>query len=257
MSGSELQEVWIGKGQIVSRPVGPASEKITDRQLLQKHELVKIEIGPDGTTIRWVMFAANWTSLYFAKEWIGQFMGPFTLCFFNSGWFEEPFEDVAAARERIESLITKSDIRFSSRTYTRSFDPANYKMPTLLQSMWDNGAIPENHAVHCTIDTERHLTQVEHVGKDSALASVWGISPVTYPCLSGHSYDRIVSECYYEVVKTGRPFYDHVLAAMVHPGGEVRWFGYHRLVFPNSQKAGNLPQVTVACEGARVDIPIL
>ncbi len=257
MASLEIQELWIGKGQLVARPIGPVGEKVTDRQLLQKHELVKIEMGPDGMTIRWVMFAANWTSLYFAMQWIRPFTGPFTLCFFNSGWFEESFEESKDACSRIEKLIAKSDIRFSARTYTKAFDPAGRKLPTLLQSMWDSGVISENNAVHCAIDAERRLTQVEHVGSDSALAKVWGISPVSYPCLSGHSYDRIVSECYYEVVKTGKPVYDHVLAAMVHPGGEVRWFGYHRLVFPNSLKVGNLPQVTVACEVAKVDIPIL
>ena len=257
MAGAAIQEVWIGNGQLVSRPLGPSGEKITDRQLLQKHELVKIEIGPDGTTIRWVMFAANWTSLYFAMEWIGPFMGPFTLRFFNSGWFEETYEQTEDVRQRITKLISKSDIRFSSRTYIKAFDPVTYELPPLLQRMWDTGLIDDKSAVHCAIDSERRLTQVEHVGADSALAKVWGVAPVSYPCLSGHSYDRIVSESYYEVVKTGRPIYDHVLAAMVHPGGEVHWFGYHRLVFPNSRKAGNLPQVTIACEVAKVDIPIL
>ena len=257
MAGIATQELWIGNGELVPRPVGPKYEKLSDRQLLQKHELVKIEIAPNGTTIKWVMFAANWTSLYFAVQWIGPFMGPFTINFFNSGWFEESYDDVGDVRIRIGSLISKSDIRFSSKTYTKSFDPQEKKMPPLLNSMWEAGCIEDSKAVHCAIDTERHLTQVEHVGADSALAKVWGISPVTYPCLSGHSYDRIVSECYYEVVKTGRPVYDHVLAAMVHPGGEVRWFGYHRLVFLHPLKAGNLPQVTIASVVAKVDIPLL
>jgi hypothetical protein len=251
------QEFWVSKGDLVDRPVGPNGEKISDRQLLQQRELVKIEVGPNGTTIRWVMFAANWTSLYFAVAWIRAFSGPFTLSFFNAGWFEEKYDRTEAAKLRIESLIPKSDIRFSTRTYTRTFDPNQQKLPSMLHQAWSAGAIDEDQAVHCSIDLERRITQVEFVGPQSALAKVWGISPVSFPCLSGHSYDRIVSESYYEVVKTGRPIYDHILAAMVHPGGEVRWFGYHRLVFPNKVRSGNFPRVTVACEVAKVNIPIL
>jgi hypothetical protein len=251
------QEYWVSHAQLVSRPQGPLGQRLSDRHLLQQKELVKIEVSPDGTTIKWVMFAANWASLYFAMSWIESCTGPFTLNFFNSGWFEESFETSGDVKSRIETLLPKSDIRFSARTFTRPFDPNSQKLPSMLEQAWSSGSIDESHAVYCAIDTERKLTQVEHIGANSALAKVWGISPVSYPCLSGHSYDRIVSESYFEVVKTGRPVYDHILAAMVHPGGEVRWFGYHRLVFPSKMKTKNFDMVAVACEVAKVDIPIL
>jgi hypothetical protein len=257
LSGIATHEFWISKGVLVERPKGLKGETLSERQLLQQKELVKVEVGPTGTTLKWVMFAANWTSLYFAISWIRPFAGPYTLSFFNSGWFEEQYDRLSEAEERIEHLIPKSDIRFSTRTYTRAFDPGSQSLPSQLKHMWSTGSVDESNAVHCAIDTERRLTHVEHVGPNSALAKVWGISPVSFPCLSGHSYDRIVSESYYEVVRTGRPTYNHVLAAMVHPGGEVRWFGYHRIVFPNTKRSGNFPRVTVACEVAKVDIPIL
>jgi hypothetical protein len=253
----ETQEYWISQGKIVPRPVSELGSYLNDKTLLAQRELVKVVITPAGATLKWVMFAANWTSLFFASDWISAFIGPITLEFFNAGWFTERLESASEAKMRIEQLIQKSDVHFSSRTYTRSFDPVGRKLPEMLSDVWSTGVVDESRAVHCAIDTERELTQVEHVGANSALAKVWGISPVTYPCLSGHSYDRVVSKSYYDVVRTGRPHYDHVLAAMVDPKGEVKWFGYHRLIFPKKKSSGQLPQVTVACEFALVDIPLL
>lgn len=257
MHSTAGQEFWISQAKFIDRPVGLNGERLPDRQLLQQQELVKITVDPNKTTLKWVMFAANWSSLYFAVAWLNDIATPVTLCFFNSGWFEETHDNAEAARNRIEELIPKSDVRFSTRTYTRSFDPALAKMPDMLSQAWKTGSIDSNQAVLCGIDVERRLTQVEYVGTDSALAKVWGISPVSYPCLSGHSYDRIVSETYFEAARTGRPIYDHVLAAMTHPGGDVHWFGYHRLVFPSKMKSNNFQIVSVACEVAKVNIPIL
>jgi hypothetical protein len=257
VTAQDFQEIWIYQGKRVARPAGAKGEALTERQLLQQREYIKVQTGPTGTTIKWVMFAANWTSLYYAMSWLQEFGGPITLCYFNSGWFEETVETASDARARIDALISKSDIRFSTKTFTRSFDPRSTRLPDKLRTAWSAGCILDEDAVVCAVDTDRHLTQVEHIGSKSALAQVWGISPVSYPCLSGHSYDRVVSESYYEVVKTGRPVYNHILAAMVHPGGEVHWFGYHRLVFPVTKRIGQLPQVTVACEVAKVDIPLL
>lgn len=258
MVAAALSQVfWIGKGSLISRPVGPAGEALTDRVLLQQRELVKIEVNEIGTSISWVMFAANWTSLYFANEWIKPLASPFTLNYFNSGWFSEKFVDLADVRKRIEQLMGKSDIRFSQRTYTQRFEPTEERMSSAIQQAWDQGYVSEDKAVVCSIDVNRELTQVEEVGSASALASVWGVSPVSYPCLTGHSYDRVVSKSYYEVVKTGRPIYDHVLAAMACPDGSVKWLGYHRLIFPRVTPPGQLPQVTVACEFDQVGIHLL
>ncbi len=254
----ELSQVfWIGQGDLVKRPVGPSGEALTDRVLLQQRELVKIEANENGTTISWVMFAANWTSLYFANEWIGPLEAPFTLNYFNSGWFSESFDDLDEVRKRIIQLMGKSDIRFSQRTYTQRFEPDENLMSPAIKKAWSQGFVSQEKAVVCSIDVDRELTQVEEVGSDSALASVWGVSPVSYPCLSGHSYDRVVSRSYYEVVKTEKPIYDHVLAAMACPDGSVKWLGYQRLIFPRKTLPDTLPQVTVACEFDRVGIQLL
>jgi hypothetical protein len=253
----ETHECWIAKGKVVERPKDSSGINLPDKALLFQRELVCIVNGTNATTVRWVMFAANWTSLYFARELITSFAGPFILEYFNAGWFSEHFETAAEAKLRIDLLICKSDVRFSSRTFTREFDPSNSKLPRPLQEMWSSGAVDEQRVVNCTVNLEREMTQVDHIGANSALAKVWGVSPVSYPSLSGHNYDRVVSKIYYEVVRTGRPKYDHVLAAMTKPSGEVKWFGYHRLIFAGRKTMGLMPQVSVACEVADVDIPLL
>jgi hypothetical protein len=253
----EAQEYWIDKGQIVERSMSASGAAASGKSLLFQKEFVKIECNANGTVIKWVMFGANWTSLYFCKELLSAHIAPFTLSFFNSGWFSEVFDNLVDAGIRIDQLIAKSDVRFSAHTFTRPFNPVEYKLSATLKEAWTNGGVDESTAVHCTIDMDRELTRFEHIGANSALAKIWGISPVSFPSRSGHSYDRVVSKSYYEVVKTGRPLYDHVLAAMVNPSGEVKWYGYHRLIFPCRKPRGTLAHVSVACEVAEIDIPLL
>jgi hypothetical protein len=159
---------------------------------------------------------------------------------------------------RIDQLMAKSDVRFSERVFTRQFDINHVQVaPPDFKWALNHGDAPVGKTVVCAIDTVNERTRVMHVGKESALASVWGLSPVAYPCLTGHSYDKIVSRPYFDVLKTGRPYHDHVLAAMTHPDGEVRWFGYQRLVLPGKQRVNGHPTVDVLCHRGAVDIPVL
>jgi hypothetical protein len=250
-------EYWIKGGELCQPPTDASGLASVDRDLLFKHDYVKLECGHGGTHCKWVMFGANWLSLYFLKEFVTGMVGPFTLEFFNAGWFCETFETAPEARKRLDQLIIKSDIRFSTRTFTRSFEPQKDVMPKKLYDYWRAGVIEEESAVYCSVEESREQTQVEYIGENSALARVWGVSPVSYPCRIGHSYDRIVSKSYYDVVRTNRPHYDQVLAAMVRPDGVVQWLGYHRLILPHPTLFGRSPTVAVACEFAAVDIPLL
>jgi hypothetical protein len=253
----DTQEYWISQGRIIERPKGEDGQILTDRMLFARGDVLKIVVTPQGTTIKWVMFGANWTSIYLAQEWLKSFDGPFTLVFFNLGWFTETYPDGKTANQRMDHLLSKSDIKFSSRVYTRDFDPDQTKLTPRLRQMWSSGSVDESALVICSVDTERQFTNVVSIGPTSALATVWGLASITYPCQTGHSYDKIVSRAYYDVIKTGKPHYDHVIAAMGDPKGQVQWFGYHRLVLPTTKVVGELPQVKVACEFGPVDIPLL
>ncbi len=225
------RELWISAGQIVERKLDDLGMPLSDRILLHARNHVKLETSNAGTTVKWVMFAANWASVFFTREWLSTLPKPYTLKFFIAGWFEETCATYLEARDRIDQLMAKSDVRFTERVFTREFDIRSINIaPPDFESAVNDGDVPDNKAVMCAIDPVNERTRVAHVGSESALASVWGLSPVAYPCLSGHSYDKVVSRPYFDVVKTGRPHHDHVLAAMTHPDGEVRWFGYQRLI---------------------------
>jgi hypothetical protein len=251
------KEYWLDSGHIVDRPRKPDGEAFTDRQIFQSGSLVKLVTSGGGTRVTWTQFSANWSSLFFVIEWIKILPGPFTLQFFNAGWFSERYTCPIETIERIRGLIANSDVRLSARVYLQQFDPEKIDLPFGLNDAWSRGEIPESQVVVCDVNLDSERTTVSHVGASSALASVWGVSPVSYPCLSGHSYDKVVSRPYFEVIKTGRPYHDHVLAAMAKPDGEVSWMSYQRLIFPTAKVLGHRRTVHIMCEGAPVDIPVL
>jgi hypothetical protein len=137
----ELYSHWIKGGQIIEPPRRQNGSIVADRILLFQQDFVKVECGPTGTNCKWVMFGANWLSLYFLSEFMVTMTAPYTLEFFNAGWFLEKFDSVTDARQRLEQLISKSDIRFSSRTFTRTFSPSQTKMTKNLRAFWDSGEI--------------------------------------------------------------------------------------------------------------------
>ena len=91
------------------------------------------------------------------------------------------------------------------------------------------------------------------IGAQSTIAKLWGLNPVCYPCLSGHSYDQAVSRAYPEVFRTGEPRYDHVYAAMASTRGDVVWVPYQRVVLPLRHER-NKRAVRIVTELAKVDI---
>jgi hypothetical protein len=204
------------------------------------------------------MFSANWSSLMFLSEFIMTCIGPVTLRYFNAGWFEETLETTIDARSRIEQLLIKSDVRLAERTYVTAFDPnPSVLPPKLRQALEGGGSGMDDNAITCSVDPDAETVNVESIGPDSLLGKIWGLSPVSFPCQTGHNYDRIVSRPYFQVVTSGRPYYDHVLAAMVRPDGEVGWIGYQRVIVPDLQPTGAVRRVRVISELSPVGIRLL
>lgn len=249
-------ELWIDKGSFCSRPTRPDGGPISDRKLLHNNNLVKLETGTNGTRVSWVMFGANWASLLFLREFIVTCVEPITLVYFNAGWFEESLGSSVDAAHRIESLIYKSDVRFSERVYIADARPEAASMPEALRSIVEAGEIPDGQSIVCAVDPGLGTSKVEHIGEESLLGKVWGRVPISYPAMSGHSYDRIVSQPYFDVLRSGRMHYDQVLASMVMPNGEQQWFGYHRVIIPDNPLHG-VSRVKVACARAPVEIKLL
>lgn len=247
--------MWIRDGVFAERPKKDSGVEFQDKTLLDQFGMVRIHTDLDGTVVQWSMACPNWASLMLASKIMAACAAPFILKYFNSGWFTEPLPDASIAADRIESLIFKSDVRLSDRAYTAVVIPDLQMVPDILRDAWETGDSPDSCSVVCAVEPERESSYVEHVGKDSLIARIWGISPNSYPCLNGHSYDRAVTPEYFKVVETGRPHYDHVLASMVRPDGELHWLGYHRVILPDFKE--DRKRVRIVSALAPVQIQLL
>jgi hypothetical protein len=254
--GITYQEFWLEAGLFVERPTTSDGRPIPEAEVLGRMGYVKLSVGRGLTEIKWMALAANWASLLVAKAWVGETPGPYTLKYFVSGWFSETIRDAGHAARRIDEIMAKSDIHLISRVYVRDVDPAQAALPqTILRTLDENRAPPE-FSIDCVLDETAGRFRVERIGAKSAIAKLWGLSPVSFPCINGGSYDFTVAQAYQKVLKTGAPHYDHVLAAMVRPDGEPVWIPYQRLVLPNSNRPGRR-RVTVVSEVAPVDITVV
>lgn len=246
---------WVGNGRFLP-PFevfeGGASPD-AERQLLERRGLVKVSEDEEGTTLRWNMFAANWASLMFMAEWVQGAIGPVHLQYYSAGWFHERHDHAAHAAGRIEHLIHKSDVLLSQRVYIRSAVESRVEVPDLLRRALRENAADEECSIDCAYDAALQAFRVARVGRHSTIAKLWGVNPVSYPCLSGHVYDRAVSRVYPEVSRSGAPHYDHIYAAMSSPRGEVVWVPYQRVVLPlHTGRAARA--VRIVTEVAQVDI---
>lgn len=247
------QVQWVSKGSLQPSPVGLTGAPLDERELLHRQGMVKIVQDEAGTTVRWAMFASNWASLFFAMEWLHCNQGPFHLQYHSAGWFNERFETSWDAAERMSQLIYKSDIHLSRTVYIHDASDKRSDVPDLLKSALSHNDIDEDHSIDCIYDPSSQRYRVNRVGKQSTIAKLWGMNPVSYPCLTGHSYDQAVSRIYPEVTRTGEPHYDHIYAAMTSPTGEIVWVPYQRVVLP--LKTGrNKKGVRIVTELTKVDI---
>lgn len=247
---------WIAHGQ----PLPPlenatASEK-EDTHALNRQGMVKLTIDETGTEIKWLLFSGNWASLFHILDWLDTYPPPFKLCYFLVGWFEEIIETAAAARDRIESILAKSDIHLTQRTFVREADPKRRDIPPLLKSALQDRSVLPDFSIDCVLDEVNGSFRVGRIGSETPIAKVYGFHPVSYPCINGLSYDHLVSRAYAKVVETGQPHYDHVIAAMTTPDGSVSWFPYQRVVLPHYLPDGR-KGVSVVSQVAPVDIKLV
>jgi hypothetical protein len=247
--------MWVRDGAFATRPKKSNGTEYHDKTLFDKYAMVRVLTDSHGTEVQWNMSCPNWTSLMLVAKLMSASVGPFKLKYFKSGWFTETMETAIEAADRIDELIYKSDVHLNERAYTASANLDSTRMPSSLRQVLLSGTAPDERSVLCAVEPEREISNVVHIGKETLIAQIWGLSPNSYPCLSGHSFDRVVTPKYFNVVQTGRPHYDHVLASMVRPDGELHWLSYHRVILPELRSAQRM--VRIVSEVAPVDIQLL
>lgn len=220
---------------------------------MQRSGGVYVKTGRHGTTVRWAMFASNWASLYYVAETLSGLPGPYTFEFFLSGWFTQTVNEPTEAYLRLHDLIAKSDIHLRQKTFVKAMDPdISSWVPNMLADVYKAKASDPDVTVDCFLEPETNRFIVDRVGENSGIAKLFGRQPDTFPCLSGHSYDHVVSNAYKQVLRTGEPHYDHVVASL--PMNQTaRWFTYQRVILPYNFSDGR-KGVSVVSEFGKVDI---
>jgi hypothetical protein len=217
---------------------------------------VRLTTGDLGTEVKWAVLSPCLASLFFVQEWLKDATIPVVLRFYVSGWFEEFYSVKNDAVLRLDAIIARGDRHFISRTLIKEFNLDTAPLTPLLSDCFAHASTAEEYAVECVYEDMTSQFLVERIGPKSVISKVWGSFPSSFPCQAAGSYGHAVSQAYTEVLNTGKPHYDHVLAAMRMPDNDIFWVPYRRLVMPKLS-ASNKPAVLVISEITPVDIQLI
>jgi hypothetical protein len=249
------QRFWVHHGKIEPQAVF-SQQKIDQEDAWFRSGGVRLTTGDLGTEVKWVVNSPCVTSLLNAMQWLNSVRAPIILRFFAVGWFEEVYREAASAAKRIEQVLARGDRHFTSRVFIREADQNSTTLPSVLLQAIKSRDISQDYSVDCTFDENSNMFRVERVGAKSAIGRVWGTYTSSHPCQSVGSYGDPVNATYEDVLRSNKPRYDHVLAALRLPDNALHWVPYHRVVYPRLDDKGNRG-VTVVSQIAKVDIQVL
>jgi hypothetical protein len=217
---------------------------------------VRLTTGNIGTEVKWYVQTPCIASLFVVTEWLRKANAPYVLRFFTSGWFEEFYQTAGEAAQRIESVIARGDRHFPMRTFVQKVDPRPAALTSLIQHCLTTTDVPEELVVDCNFDQNTDRFVVRQVGSKSLMAKLYGQLENSFAHQSTGSFSDAVSEGYREVLNSGQPRTDHVLAALRLSNNQVHWVPYHRLILPvkiDGRKNG----VRVVAEAARIGFKVI
>jgi hypothetical protein len=247
---------WIRAGMLDRAvPVELASSPALEERCLDSGD-VRIVTGDIGTEIKWKVQTPCISSLLRVVHFLQEAKPPFILRFHAFGWFEEVYREAWTTIQRIEEILARGDRHFFSRAFVKDADPHAARLSPVMQQALETHVADEDYAVEVVLDETTHSFIVEKVGSKSAIGRVWGTITSSFPCQPTSKYGDAVSEAYELVLKTRKPHYDQVLAALRLPDNQVHWVPYHRVVLPKLRNLG-APAVAVVSEIARVEIKVL
>ncbi len=217
---------------------------------------VRIVTGELGTEIKWKVQTPCFSSLLRAVHFLQDAKPPFILRFHAFGWFEEVYRETWTAIKRIEEILARGDRHFFSRAFVQEADPHSMCLSPVLRHALEKNEAEDDYVVEVALDEVTHQYVVDKVGSKSAIGRVWGTITSSFPCQPTSKYGDAVSEAYDRVLKTGKPHYDQVLAALRLPDNQVHWVPYHRVVLPRYREDGT-PAVAIVSEFVPVEIKVL
>ena len=223
---------------------------------LHREGRVRLTTGPLGTEVKWDVQSPCHSALYTTMELIKDMQPPFVLRFCAMGWIEAVCDDAESAARRIEDIIAHGDRHFVSRIFVERVAPLIADMPDVIKFSLESQTAPEDYTVDCFFDHVTSQFVVRRVGAKSAIGRVWGTFTSSHPCQPAGCYGDTVSAAYADVVKTGNPRYDQVVALLRMPDDSHQWVPYHRVILPSQANTGP-PSVAVVSEIAAVNFRVL
>ncbi len=222
---------WISHGTVEREKRDGIELSAQDERKKFESGHIRFTTGSIGTEVKWHVLTPSFSSLFLTIEQLRKAQTPIVLRFFVSGWFEEFYNSVGEASQRIESIVSRGDRHFPVKTFIEEVDSSNYKVAGVLLDILKNNEPPLEYSVDCAYNKTADRFDVERIGTKSPIAKFYGTFLTSFPC-AGTSYSDRVSEGYRHVLSTGKPRTDHVLAAFRLPDNQVHWVPYHRLILP-------------------------
>ena len=224
--------IWVKQG--VFERVGVDAKELSAAEERRRFENgdVRLTSGEIGTEIKWHAQTRCITSLFVVADWLIKSRAPFVLRFYVSGWFEEFYQTATETADRLEAIISRGDRHFPVRTFVQQVEIANSILAPLLIDAKSSADKLDDLAVECVYNRENNRFRVSAVGKHSLIAKVYGDVESSHPRQTTGSYSDAVNAGYVEVLQSGKPRADHVLAALRFPNNNVYWVPYHRLILP-------------------------
>ena len=196
------------------------------------HGEVRLTSGEIGTEIKWHAQTPCIASLFVVADWLQKAKAPFVLRFYISGWFEEFYQTAQEVSNRLDAIISRGDRHFPVRTFVQQVDISKNILAPLLSDANGQRDKIDDVSVECIYNRENQRFNVVSVGKRSLIAKVYGDLESSHPRQTTGSYSDAVNEGYLDVLQSGKPRADHVLAALRFPNNLVYWVPYHRLILP-------------------------
>lgn len=239
--------------------------------------LVKIRLDPRGLELRWNLQKYPEKALERAIDWItaAQDDLPIRLSYYYFGWYTERI-DKATLIDRIADTKPFADVdlghavKMVEQKVSQSF--ANLDLVGKCLELWNAsekrgrmgfGPHFQDQIVVFRPDETTGNFEYDFIGFNSPIVKVMGkswaanaINAQKLPENYSRAYRSITNRPYENVMASGEPRYDKILASIKPPGKDPVWTSYHRLLLPMYDRKG-APIMICASEIGDINFPLL
>ncbi len=232
---------WLDRGIVLTLPETSGVYPFSDLDLpFRTFGLMYVRHTKAGSLIKWDVEKANTISLAIILDYLIELTPPFRLEFYKSGWAFEDYRSPEETKIRIKELQNsrgssiKSSVFVERRDIRQTHDMAPLIRKALeapLSEIRQHQLLYEYDAAKNTfvmIDAGPHAGLVQVMGEDWMKKAI-GTSTTPH---QDSDYDRLVVPPYFEVLNSGLPYYDFVVASVSTPNEGVMWTPYQRIIQP-------------------------